>query len=249
MQTLINKQIAQENVMHCPLCGMPQEGIVKGTITNGSVLEIQQDKFYAFCNCHNIFFTAWSNMKQEVYNEDYQKKYNGPVLNPDVYKHAKDMFDLVTVSSGKFAEVGVVTDEMLDYAKQKGFEPVAIDINPTTKTKYDLIIGSLDDLELPKADVYWLSHVLEHVRDPILVMQKVFDSLNVGGCVYVSMPDPWFIPWESPNLWAHWHCHEHHIMWDMDSFIDTCISLGFELSFSKRRSFGADYHIIMKRAK
>lgn len=247
MQTLQSKLIAQDKVQYCPLCGMPQEGFVNGIVVKGNELIVSEDKFYSFCNCNNIFFTDWSNMDQTVYNEDYQAKYAGPVVNKDVYKFAQSIIDQLPTKKGIFVEVGVVTDAILDKAKDKGFITLAMDINPTTKTKHELIVRNLDDACLIQAEVYWLSHVVEHLKDPIGVMKNIYNNLSVGGSVYVAMPDPWFIPWENPQLWAHWHHREHHIMWDMDSFIDKMISLGFSLHSATRRSLGCDYHIILTK--
>ena len=249
IDTLQFRKVAEVNAQMCPLCGMPQEGFVQGTITVNGEYKLQDDKWYSFCNCHNIFFTDWSNMKQEVYDESYQKKYEGAPINKKITDNYHRVFNAIPVYGGTFVEVGVVTDQVMDIAKVRGFDPIAVDINSTTKTKYPLIIGSLDEStdKIPMTDVIWLSHVVEHLKNPIDVMTKLFDRLNPEGCIYVSMPDPWFIPWENPHCWAHWHCQEHHIMWDMDSFIDMMIGLGYELVTSYRRSYGADYHIIMRR--
>lgn len=246
-QTLQSKQIATNNVQICPLCGMPQEGFVNGiTVINNEII-ISKDKWYSFCNCHNIFFTKWENMEQAVYDENYQNKYQGAPINTKVNSDVKDFFFQLPVKTGMFTEVGVVTDFVMDLAHENGFQCFAVDINPNTKTIYPLITGSLDDVTLPNSDVFWFSHVIEHTKNPISVMKKAYNSLNEGGAVYISMPDPWFIPWENPYLWAHWHHKEHHILWDMDSFIDMCIALGFNLHFSKRRAFGADFHVILTK--
>jgi SAM-dependent methyltransferase len=248
LQALQFKEIAKNNVQLCPLCAMPQEGFVNGIIVSGNEAKIQPDKFYSFCNCRNIFFTPWENMEQEVYDENYQAKYNGTVVSPGINNFAKKIFDSIPTKTGVFVEVGVVTDVILDMAKDFGMDPVALDINATTKTKYPLIVGSLDNVDLPSADVFWLSHVIEHVRNPENVMRRVFDALRPDGSVYVSMPDTWFIPWQRPQLWAHWHSKEHHILWDMDSFIDLMVEVGFKLHSSERRSNGCDFHVILRKA-
>lgn len=247
MSSLQFKQIATENVQICPLCGMPQEGVVKGTITKDGVMEIH-DKWYSFCNCRNIFFTDWSNMNQEVYDGDYQKKYDNPNVKAVVLKLAEETLDLIPKKDGLFAEIGVVTDTVLDEASERGYSTLAIDINEKTSTKHPFsCINPDEDTIPPSISVLWASHVFEHFKDPIAVGQKIYDSLVDDGCLYVAMPDPWFIPWSNPHLWAHWHCTEHHIMWDMDSFIDMMIEIGFELVDARRKTFGAEYRIILKK--
>ena len=226
---------------------MPQEGVVKGTITKNGVMDIH-DKWYSFCNCHNIFFTDWSNMEQSVYDESYQDKYNNPSVRDTILKITRESFDLIPKQDGIFAEIGVVTDIVLDEAKDRGYNTVAIDINKTTNTSHPFLSLNPDEDELPtNIGVIWASHVFEHFKDPLVVAKKMYESLKDGGCLFVSMPDPWFIPWDNPYLWAHWHCTEHHIMWDMDSFIDAMREIGFELVVAQRKTLGAEYRIVLRK--
>jgi hypothetical protein len=67
------------------------------------------------------------------------------------------------------------------------------------------------------------------------------------------MPDPYFIPWNNPLQWAHWVVKEHHILWDMDSFIDVCLEKGFNLEYNRRISgvyfnnLSGDFNIILRK--
>ena len=247
MEKLQFKQIGIEDTQNCPFCDMPQEGFVKGTIIKDGILEIH-DKWYSFCNCRNIFFTDWSNMEQEVYDETYQDKYDNPEAKGLVLSLAQESFNLLPKKDGLFVEIGVVTDTILDEADKRGYNTLAVDINDATTTKHDFLCANPDNDDMPKdISVIWASHVFEHFEDPINVAKKMYRALSDDGCLYVAMPDPWFIPWANPHLWAHWHCKEHHIMWDMDSFIDMCEEIGFELVTAKRKTFGAEYRIILKK--
>jgi hypothetical protein len=251
------KKLARENVQHCPLCGMPQEGIVNGMQytykPTGELddIKIHEDKWFSFCNCRNIFFTPWENMEQDVYNEEYTVRFQGLDKDRSFNLAMKESFDSFPISKGTFIEVGVVHDYILDYAKEKGFNPVAVDINPDLKSKYPKFIGTIEDPVLveilPPADLIWASHLIEHCHYPIETCKMMFDKLNTGGIFYVIMPDPWLITWEHPHQWGHWHHREHHIMWDMDSFIDAMIEIGFELVNAKRRILKTDYAIVFRK--
>ena len=248
MQGLQFKQIATKNVQYCPLCNMPQEGLVNGTITEDKVMTVHEDKWYSFCNCNNIFFTDWSNMNQTVYNEDYQEKYSNPNAKSIALKGVSGILDTIGDIGGKFAEIGVVTDYILDAAKERGYNPVAMDINKTTQTKHEFINLNPDIDKFPEdISVYWVAHVFEHFRNPLVVASKIYEALEDGGFLYVAMPDPWFIPLGNPHLWAHWHCREHHIMWDMDSFIDALEKIGFNSVMSKRVTLGAEYRLLFQK--
>jgi len=62
-----------------------------------------------------------------------------------------------------------------------------------------------------------------------------------------------FIDWKGdPYEWVHWVHKEHHIMWDMDSFVDVIKENGFEIVFAKHNltqefSCWGDFHILAKK--
>ena len=45
----------------------------------------------------------------------------------------------------------------------------------------------------------------------------------------ISMLDPFFINWNAPHEMFHWQCRKVHILWDMNSFVDECKKVGFEV--------------------
>lgn len=253
LTTLQSKKLAQNNVMHCPLCGMPQEGFVNGMVLNmeKNVYEINREKWYAFCNCRNIFFTDWANMNQSVYNEEYQNKYYSIEAEMRTASYAKDTLKAIPIKSGTFLEIGVVTDTVLDEAEKIGFDTIGLDINDKTKSKHLIVVGNAEDdsSDFSGLSVVWASHVFEHFKEPIKMIKKINSWLIEGGCVYIAMPDPWMIPWDNANLWAHWHYKEHHTLWDMDSLIDTFEENGFELVDAKRVAPRTEYRIILRKVK
>lgn len=249
------KKIAQENVQICPFCSMPQEGIVNGIEMKyhedgPATVDIKEDRWYSFCNCKNIFFTDKKNL-QDVYDFSYQNRYKDNDGYEPAIKEAEAIIDSFPVKSGLFAEAGVAFDYVLDAAKRKGFETIAVDINPDLRTKHLKFIGSIEDDELlnklPKMDVLWASHLVEHFKQPLETCRKIYNKLNDNGVFYVAMPDPYCIPWENPYQWAHWHVKEHYILWDMDSFIDEMLKIGFKLLRYKRRTLKTDYEIVFQK--
>jgi SAM-dependent methyltransferase len=68
------------------------------------------------------------------------------------------------------------------------FEPIEIDF------KKDYLTLNFDK----KFDVIWTSHVLEHIRNPGIFLDKIFNDLNEGGTLALTVPyfelnDPEFI--------------------------------------------------------
>lgn len=236
---------------------MPQEIIVDGMVffDDNKKLKRVKDKGYSFCNCNNIFFTDWKNIKQNVYDEEYFKKY----VNISKHVHTK-LADIVLpkiLKSNKKAktmlEVGSISDIILNKAKELGLEPVGNDIF-SHDSKHTSIVGNFEEINfIDKYDVIFASHVFEHFKKPVEAMKKCYDLLNEGGVLFVAMPDTWFIVWQNPYSWAHWIVQEHYILWDMDSFIDKLIDVGFELVENKRTigleidTFSGDMQIIMRK--
>lgn len=67
------------------------------------------------------------------------------------------------------------------------FSPGMIDMGRTMGM--DLQVGSVEKLGNRKFDLIILSHVLEHLRDPIGEIAKIMEHLNEGGGLYVEVPD------------------------------------------------------------
>lgn len=245
----------------CPFCNQAHPILVKGMVMVDVLKqrsEIIPDKGYSFCNCKNIFFTDWSNIDQSIYDDEYTKKYDGELVFKMVHEFIKAYFPCFRDTNGnQFTEVGAANTFVLDYAKEKGWKTCGLDINPNSpiRDKHDHVYGNIEDInvlaKLPNSDVIWASHIFEHFEDPLLVAENLFEKLNPGGYLMIAMPDPWFIPWPNPHGWGHWHIREHHIMWDMDSFIDEMIALGYEVCFSKRNDLKylsrMDMHILLRR--
>lgn len=50
----------------------------------------------------------------------------------------------------------------------------------------------------------------------------------------ISMLDPYFINWLCPHEMWHWQCRKVYILWDMDSWVEECKKVGFEVLEAKR---------------
>ena len=249
-----NKRVLQE----CPLCGSEQPIVLKGfvkDIQDETKTVLAQDKGYSFCNCHNIYYTAWKNIDQEVYDIDYVNKYAGTeslMANYGVVYFDK-IQELQNGKTGSLLEIGSINDGLLNYAKDFGHKPCGLDI-PKRDSDHKMFSGDFETIDFKnKYDIVFASHIFEHFLDPIGAVEKCNSILNDDGVLFVAMPDPYFIDYANVYLWGHWHVEEHHIMWDMESFIDVVESKGFTCEL-KHRSTGTkgficwgDFHLIFKK--
>ena len=241
--------------------------------------DIYPDLGYSFCNCKNIFFTNWANIIQTVYDDSYEQKHSNELAKSyakNFWKmHAPDLIGKTT--GNKFLEIGAITPFLLDCAKADGFKTTALDIikhdwynefhnnvlyEMELTKQHELLTENFETwdgkifydnfLDERKYDVIWASHIFEHFQFPLEALKKCYSLLNPNGILFVAMPDQFFIDWNGVYSWCHWHLREHHIFWDMDSFGDECINVGFRIINKKRNSittlgvFG-DYHILARK--
>jgi predicted SAM-dependent methyltransferase len=243
----------------CPLCSQKQPIYVRGMVKNledSSTTVIVPDRGYSFCNCHNIFFTNWANIQQSIYNEDYKANYISDYLKSFYDKYREIYFPIfseLNPHGSTFLDVGCINPYMLEVAEEYGWEATGLDI---MDHKVDNIItGSFEDInpdEFGRYDFIWLSHVFEHFKDPEKAVWVLNEILNEEGIAFIAMPDTFAIDWEHIYNWGHWHVNEHHILWDMVSFIKFMEDRGFSCKFRKRNASGlficnGDFHLVFQK--
>jgi len=250
-------------LMRCPLCQNQHPIFVRGIVRDleNESMDTCIDRGYAFCNCRNIFYTDWDNIDQRIYDQAYFDKYQFNDSKKVYGEYVKKYFPIITEHKDikKFCEIGAINNTLLDFGKDKlGWETIRLDINSASTDKnHRIITGDIEDPlivnKLQDIDCMWMSHLLEHLKDPIQTLKNVKNCLADGGLVFIAMPDPYFIDWATPSTWGHWALREHHIMWDMESFLQLTRELGFKTIYSKRNLVSdkficcMDYHIILKK--
>jgi len=230
-------------LMECPLCKTQHPLLVRGTVVSPENAELKVDvldRGYAFCNCRNIFYTDWSNMDQRIYDDFYASKYDGENINKSLKIGFDHYYPIITEFKDikSFCDIGSINPTLLNEAKKKGWKTTRVDINlASTDEDHEIIIGDIEDPEIVNklhSDCIWMSHLVEHLKDPIQAMKNMHGCLSDDGLLFVSMPDPYYIDWSAPSSWGHWALREHHILWDMDSFIEMMEENGYECLYSKR---------------
>lgn len=250
--------------MECPLCQTQHPLLV-----NGLVLDMEdrkhyhpvEDRGYAFCSCRNIFYTDWSNIDHRIYDDEYCQKYQSEKVSESYrteFKHYLPILKKLNPNIKIFCEIGSTNPAILDEAKKEGWETTMLDINPATKSdNHKVVIRDIENPEiswnLTNMDCIWMSHLVEHLRYPLASMGNIYNSLTKDGLLFVSMPDPFFIDWNCPSSWGHWALREHHILWDLDSFIEMMEEIGYKCVYSKRFGFEKsficvrEYHLLFRK--
>ena len=109
-----------------------------------------------------------------------------------------------TKEGGRLLDVGFGSGAFLLDAKRAGWEVSGADPDPVSvdngrHLKLDVREGGIEAfIDSPETfDVITLSHVIEHVHDPVGTLKTAYDLLKPGGLLYV----------ETPNMKAYGHDH------------------------------------------
>jgi 2-polyprenyl-3-methyl-5-hydroxy-6-metoxy-1,4-benzoquinol methylase len=99
--------------------------------------------------------------------------------------------------TGRILDVGAAQGSFLYEAKQLGWEPLGLELSPEgiqwAKDHYDVELRSQTLIEavLPPAsfDAVHLSHVLEHLPDPVETLAELRRILKPGGVIAIEVPN------------------------------------------------------------
>lgn len=245
----------------CPYCKQEQPILVRGVVYNPENWEkhIIHDRGYSFCNCKNIFYTEWRNIDQRIYDLSYKERYGEPARTA-LKVYSKKYFPLLNKLNPDiktFCDLGALSSDLVCQAECIGWKSYLVDLSEPIDSKgYKVIYGDVENpntLRDGKFDVLWASHLVEHLKTPIKTIAMLRENLNDEGLFFIAMPDPYFITWDSPYHWRHWWIREHHIFWDMETFIEEVERLGLRC-VHKFRNDGShnfigieDYHLIFKK--
>lgn len=100
-------------------------------------------------------------------------------------------------SPGRLLEVGSGSGRFLNRMRNAGWKVEGIDFDPVAAARVKerfgitVAVGSLPELGYPEGqyDVVAMSQVIEHVPDPVLLLQECRRVLRVGGRLVLSTPN------------------------------------------------------------
>lgn len=112
-------------------------------------------------------------------------------------------------SSRFLFELGCATGFFMDIARMRGWRVKGVDISSYAVTRavsrgLDVSVGTLESINPePIYGAVVMQDVIEHVKDPIDIVQRAFKMLTPGGLLVLTTPD-------ADSLWAkawgkHWH--------------------------------------------
>jgi 2-polyprenyl-3-methyl-5-hydroxy-6-metoxy-1,4-benzoquinol methylase len=88
------------------------------------------------------------------------------------------------------------------------------------KLGHTVYCGRFEDVNLDRSyDVVNLTHVIEHVSDPRLVVRKAYEALNPGGLLVLETPNIGAVewPWFKDSNWGAYHIPRHWYLYNKDT--------------------------------
>lgn len=110
---------------------------------------------------------------------------------------------------GKVLDIGCGTGEYLKLLKEHGWDICGIDVNPDAitqakKRRVKAFCGELHEAEFPSGffDLIVMKHSLEHLYDPVRVLEEVYRILKKSGRIMIEVPN--FASVESELFRTYW---------------------------------------------
>lgn len=132
-------------------------------------------------------------------------------------RRMRSIQQLAGSSGGALLEVGVGSGSFLAHAASHGFSPRGCDLSPSIcrrveqETGATVHCGTIDSLPQDTwFDVIAMHHLLEHVSDPIALLEAARARLKPGGTLQLAVPNT--SAWEA--RWRGWTSYEpYHLLY------------------------------------
>lgn len=183
-------------INNCIICGHTGYKIIE--IKNKNIKYLKCER----CGLYCIEPLPSVEISDQFYKNDYSKFLieNGINFFNLMRKCLEDIhFDKFI--SGKnnlnFLDIGSSTGHLLDYIKNKGLKVIGIEPS-IDAAKYsvnnfglDIKINKIEEVEFKKGsfDIIHMSHVIEHLFNPVCVIEKINSWLKENGILLISTPD------------------------------------------------------------
>jgi len=206
----------QNIIMKCYLCNNEKHSQVKGTVRDNPDL-----KFLRCNKCGLIFLNSRDHIDDKFYEKNSMEKSN---LSTSIFKteHFKD-----TERRYKYFYSILVNKNVLDFGcgeghflfklKTEKIIPYLFALEPNKKNRKFLeenftLYTDIDDILDDSLDVITLFHVLEHLKDPINVLNILYEKLKLSGKIIIEVPnanDALLNIYDSKEFakFTYWSCH------------------------------------------
>lgn len=152
---------------------------------------------------------------------------------------------------GRLVEVGCATGHRLALLRRLGWEVQGVEISEqacrSAKARYGLEVfcGELEEAGLPaaSADAVVMSHVVEHLHDPVATLREVKRILRPAGVVVMETPNARSLArWIFGDCWYEWEVPRHLFLFDARTLGLACERAGLRVERVAYSSFTFDWN-------
>lgn len=113
----------------------------------------------------------------------------------NIFKKRFEIINKYIKNPGRVVDIGSSTGVLLKLFKDFKWEELGIEpsksANYAIKKNINIINKKFEDVNLPKNkyDLVILNHTLEHLENPLTVLNRVYEILKKGGLVFIDVPN------------------------------------------------------------
>lgn len=160
---------------------------------------------------------------------------------------AEMQYDFITkhyelTKKGKLLDIGSGVGAILSVFNKKGFQVEGVEPDSTTadfirkKLNHKIYEDLFDNINLRKKyDIITISHVIEHVIDPIEFLENVRKNVNDGGIVFIEAPDIQKI-YPYHREWYEWFEDGHLYSFSLNTLRAILLKTNYEIITIQRDS-------------
>lgn len=149
----------------------------------------------------------------------------------------------------KLLDVGCGNGDFLVRAKHAGWEVYGLDfdakaLNLTSNRGINAFCGTLENANLAEEsfDVITMSHVIEHLHDPLNLLKQCYRLLKPEGTIWIATPNiSSFLHSRYGSNWVHLAIPSHLILFNKTSLFHLLNEAGFIKTKQLRRGFSSPY--------
>jgi len=189
-------------VTGCPLCGATT--FEAREVSTRMVRSAYNGSTVVRCSgCGLDYISPRPDEVDGVYEEDYFRAYQdaGMVFPTESELHPRFAARLRAVEQmrgrGRLLEIGIGHGGFLHHAATQGWDVLGVELSAYAaayvrdRYRLNVVHGSLESAQLPPSafDMVHLSHVLEHLLDPVAALRKIGTVLAPGGVLAIEVPN------------------------------------------------------------
>ena len=237
----------------CPIC----------KIDNTKTLFTKNDYKVVECNECSLQYVnpqPDDDLINEYYNDNYGEFYIRSSRKMDSkFRDAKRnlnrLMKLKKLSKAKYLDVGCSWGYTIKTAQDYGWDATGIDLSEDAikfaKDNFGVDVHLADIFQIEKQNYYdfiTMFDVIEHIKDPVKYLTKVYSLLNNGGHLIIGTPDAGHYKARNES-WTDYIPPEHIFYFTPNTLRKICESVGFVFVKKYFRSpFRATFKLVFRKS-